>query len=71
MTTNVHKQQISAARTGLLGGDVRAFRKAAHVQKKPMLSEQTRRTFEAISAPANAHRFTKSAALKAFVHVKI
>ncbi len=66
-----HKSHISAATTGMLGGDVRAFRRAAHVGKKPELSEQTRRTFEAISAPVNARHFTKSAALRAFAHVEI
>lgn len=71
MTTTVHKQHISAATTGLLGGDVRVFRKVPRVSKKPVLSEQTRRTFEFISDPANAHRFTKEAALKAFAHVKV
>lgn len=71
MTTTAPKNHISAAATGRLGGDVRVFRKAARVHKKPVLSEQTRRTFEFISDPANAHLFTADAALKAFAHVKI
>lgn len=71
MTTTVLKNHISAATTGMLGGDVRVFRKVARVHKEPVLSEQTRRTFEFISDPANAHLFTKEAARKAFAHVKI
>lgn len=40
------------------------------VRAEPEIPEQTRRVLEFISAPANAHLFTKDAALKAFVHVK-
>lgn len=71
MTTTALKNHISAATTGMLGGDVRVFRKVARIPKKPVLSEQTRRTFEFISDPANAHLFTKEAARKAFAHVKV
>jgi hypothetical protein len=71
MTTTALKTHISAAATGRLGGDVRVFRRATSVSTKPVLSEQTRRTFEFISDPANAHLFTKDAARKAFAHVKV
>ena len=71
MTTTVLKQHISAATTGLLGGDVRVFRKVTRATKNPVLSEQTRQTFEFISDPANAHLFTKEAARKAFAHIKV
>lgn len=37
----------------------------------PKISEKTRRTFEMISDPKNAHLFTVDAALKAFAHIKI
>jgi hypothetical protein len=69
--TTILKRPISAAATGRLGGDVRVFRKVTRAQKKPVLSEQTRRTFEFISDPTNAHLFTKKAALKAFAHIKV
>lgn len=71
MTTTAPRNHISAAATGRLGGDVRVFRKAPRVLKKPVLSEQTRRTFEFISDPANAPLFTKEAARKAFSHIKV
>lgn len=71
MTHTALKNHISAAATGRLGGDVRVFRRVTKVVGKPVLSEQTRRTFEAISNPANAHLFTKEAARKAFAHIKI
>lgn len=71
MTTTTLKNHISVAATGRLGGDVRVFRRVTRVHKKPVLSEQTRRTFEFISDPANAHLFTKEAARKAFAHVKV
>ena len=39
-------------------------------REEPQMSEETRKTFEAISDPANAHLFTVKAALKAFKRVK-
>lgn len=39
-------------------------------RKVPEISEESRKTFEAISDPKNAHLFTLEAALKAFSHVK-
>lgn len=36
----------------------------------PALTEQTQRTFEAISAPENARLFTKDTAIKAFSQIK-
>ena len=72
------KTHISPAMATSSGGQVRAFSKARLVKKvvlsrtqQPKISEQTRRTFEFISAPANAHLFTKEAASKAFAHIKI
>ena len=64
----IKRQSIVPAATGLPGGSVRTLskRKAA-----PVMSEQTRRTFQMISAPENAHLFTAQAALKAFATVKI
>lgn len=57
---------------------MRVFTKSKMVKKvavaraaAPALSEQTRRTFEFISDPANAHLFSKAAARKAFAHVKV
>jgi hypothetical protein len=69
-TTTAHKQHISAATTGLMGGDVRVL-KAKRAHAVPKVSEKTRRTFEAISDPKNAHLFTVEASLKAFAHIKV
>lgn len=71
MTATLLKPHFSAATTGRLGGDVRVFRRVAGAPSKPVLTEQTRRTFEFISDPANGHLFTKEAARKAFAHVKV
>lgn len=71
MKTTVPRSHLSSATTGMLGGDVRVFRKRACMNQQPVLSEQTRRTFEFISDPENAHYFTKEAALKAFAHIKV
>lgn len=71
MNTLKVKQHTSRISTGRLGGDVRTFRKGTRVHKMPFISEQTRRTFEFISDPENAHLFTKEAARKAFASVKI
>lgn len=68
--TTISKRHVSPAAISPAGGQVRVVRNML-AQRKPVLSEQTRRTFEFISDPANAHRFTKEAALKAFAHVKI
>ena len=72
------KHHISPATSASPGGQVRVFTKAKMVKKVmvarapvPKLSEQTRRTFEFISDPANAHLFSKEAARKAFAHVKV
>ena len=74
MTTAFKKAHRYHITQGVVGF-VRAVRTLGLLGKQrqdiPALSEQTRRTFEAISAPANARHFTKSAALKAFAHVKI
>lgn len=71
MNTTVLKTHVSAAAINPAGGQVRVFRVVKRRSEKPVLSEQTRRTFEFISDAANAHRFTKEAALKAFAHVQI
>lgn len=78
MPTAALKHHISPATARSPGGQVRVFTKARMVKKViverspvPKMSEQTRRTFEFISDPANAGLFTKEAALKAFSHVKI
>lgn len=69
-TTTFQKQQISAATTGMMGGDVRVL-KAKRVHAAPKVSEKTRRTFHAISDPKNAHLFTVDASLKAFAHIEV
>lgn len=53
---------------GTGGYAVRPLQKARREAAK--LSQKTRKTFEAISDPANAHLFTTQAALKAFRHIK-
>ncbi len=70
-TTITKKRYVSPAAANPAGGQVRVLRGHVIVSRKPMLSEQTRRTFEAISDPKNAHLFTVDAALKAFAHVKV
>lgn len=70
MTSTTLKRHVSPAAINPAGGQVRVVRNML-AQRKPVLSEQTRRTFEFISDQANAHRFTKEAALKAFAHVKV
>lgn len=70
-TTIIKKRYVSPASANPAGGRVRVLRGHVEVVRKPVLSEQTRRTFEFISDPANAHHFTKAAALKAFAHVKV
>lgn len=67
MPITKHQHHVGRHVTGLPGGSVRAFRKHARPQKT--ISNETRRTFEMISAPANAHLFTAKAALQAFAHI--
>ena len=70
MTTTTLKRHVSPAAINPAGGQVRVVRNML-ARNKPVLSEQTRRTFEFISDPANARLFTKDAARKAFAHVKV
>ncbi len=72
MTTAMHAHQsVRPASSGLSGGAVRTLVGRKLARTTPVLSAETRRTFEFISDPANAHLFSKEAARKAFAHVKV
>lgn len=71
MHSTTHIPKPMSAPKGKAGGEVRVFRRITSVRATPVLSEQTRRTFEEISDVANAHLFTKDAARKAFAHIKV
>ncbi|WP_148279949.1 hypothetical protein [Acidovorax sp. KKS102] len=78
MSTTAIKHHFSPGKTTSPGGEVRVFKSAKSPKKVnpslvpiPKLSEKTRRTFEAISDPKNAHLFTVEASLKAFAHIEV
>lgn len=65
---NQQQRSRTTQGTGSYAVRLRPLRKAK--REEPQMSEETRKTFEAISDPANAHLFTVKAALKAFKRVK-